>query len=47
MDEERLAELDSNAERLQKEGNYIEALEAAEEALILRKNRFGIHSDEV
>jgi hypothetical protein len=47
MDEDRLAELDQVAQRMQKEGNYIEALEAAEEALIIRKNKYGINSQQV
>lgn len=47
MDEERLNELDAQAAELQKEGNYSEALEISEEALILRKNKYGINSKQV
>ena len=47
MEESKLEELDAQAESLQKEGQYSEALQVCEEALIIRKNKFGINSTQV
>ena len=45
--DDHLTHLDELGKKLQSEKKYIEALEVVEEALLLRKDRYGLNSEQV